>query len=92
MKRYCEPVLSSETEKSSRVSASASMMRVSDPFVVDQAAKQLSGEASNGKNGLDIAAEPLDDPRDIDAAAARIAPRRRTAQLEHRHNAIDRGR
>ena len=63
-----------------------------DPFVVDQAAKQLSGETSCGKDGFDIAAEPFDDPRDVDAAAAGIAPRRRTAQLERRDDAIDRGR
>jgi len=63
-----------------------------DPFVVDQAAKQLSRESSCGKDGFDIAAKPLDNPRDIDAAAARIAPRRRTAQLERRDDAIDRGR
>jgi len=61
-------------------------------FLVEQVAQQLAGEAAGREDRLDVAAEPLHHPRDVDAAAAGIAARSRAAQLAARHHPLHRGR
>ena len=54
------------------------------------AASELSDRSAYRLNRAGIAAEPPDDPRDIDSAPAGIAPLRLAAQLGHRQDPVDR--
>ena len=65
---------------------------IRNAVVVEQTTQQLPGEAADRQDRLHVAAEALDHARDIDAAAAGIAARRRAAQLAHGHDPVDRGR
>jgi hypothetical protein len=45
-----------------------------NPFLIHQLPQQLAERAARRINGGDVGAEPFHHTRDIDAAAARIAP------------------
>ena len=59
---------------------------------VDQLAQALTGEPTDGVERYGGRAEPVQHPRDVDAAAARIQPRPAAAQLRAADHAIDRDR
>ena len=61
-------------------------------LLIEQLPQQLSDRSAYRVDRTGIAAEPPDDPRDIDAAPAGIAPLRFAAQLGHRHDPVDRRR
>ena len=61
-------------------------------LLIEQLPQQLSDRSAYRVDRTGIAAKPPDDPRDIDAAPAGIAPLRLAAQLGHRQDLVDRRR
>ncbi len=59
-----------------------------DAFLIDEPAEHLPGWPSDWVNRRNVGPEFADHARDIDPAAAWIAPRRRAAELAQRHHPI----
>ena len=60
-----------------------------DAFALEQAMQQLADDAAGRIDRGDVAAEAVHDARDVDAAAAGVALRRRAAQLHRRLDTTD---